>query len=230
MSILFKLSICAAAIVLFSCSRENDYIAPQERKIDTTINSRPSRPIVNSEITIGNQIWMKKNLNVSRYRNGDIIPEVQDPNVWFSLTTGAWCYYNNDPAYGAIYGKLYNWYAVNDPRGLAPQGWRIPSTSNWQTLTAFLGGPGIAGGKMKSTSLWAAPNTGATDIVGFSALPAGRQLYYGVPAANLLGCTFWSATSSESYNANSIKLIHNSEGATYDAEDRAYGFSVRCVR
>ena len=76
-------------------------------------------------VTIGKQTWMKKNLDVSRYRNGDVIPEVADLSTWVNLTTGAWCYYENKSDNGTTYGKLYNWYAVNDPRGLAPAGWHI---------------------------------------------------------------------------------------------------------
>ena len=79
-------------------------------------------------VSICSQTWMFKNLNVDRYRNGDPIPNVTDPAIWAGLTTGAYCYYNNDSAtYAVVYGKLYNWYAVNDPRGLAPEGWHVPS-------------------------------------------------------------------------------------------------------
>jgi uncharacterized protein (TIGR02145 family) len=78
-------------------------------------------------VNIEDQEWTTKNLNVSRYRNGDVIPEVKDPIKWKNLKTGAWCYFNNDPKNGAIYGKLYNWYAVNDSRGLAPEGFHIPT-------------------------------------------------------------------------------------------------------
>ncbi len=88
-------------------------------------------------VTIGSQVWASKNLNVSTYRNGDIIPHVQDQNAWAKLTTGAWCYYDNDPSNEAKYGKLYNWYAVNDPRGLAPVGFHIPTHEEWLTLTDF---------------------------------------------------------------------------------------------
>ena len=87
---------------------------------------------------IGNQIHTTKNLNVTKYRNGDIIPQVTDPTQWTNLTTGAWCYYNNDPANGAIYGKLYNWYAVNDPRGLAPQGWHVPSHTEFLDSSGYI--------------------------------------------------------------------------------------------
>jgi uncharacterized protein (TIGR02145 family) len=83
---------------------------------------------------------MRENLDVVTYRNGDIIPQVTDPSLWSSLTTGAWCYYNNDANNGGIYGKLYNWYAVNDPRGLAPEGWHVPTDEEWETLTNKLGG------------------------------------------------------------------------------------------
>jgi uncharacterized protein (TIGR02145 family) len=89
-------------------------------------------------VLIGNQEWTTKNLNVSKYRNGDNIPEVKDPQKWANLKTGAWCYYNNDPENGKIYGKLYNWYAVNDPRGLAPDGFHIPSKKEWEELRSFL--------------------------------------------------------------------------------------------
>lgn len=89
-------------------------------------------------VQIGNQTWMKKNLNVTKYRNGDLIPQVTDPTQWKNLTTGAWCYYNNDSANGDVYGKLYNWYAVNDTRGLAPVGYHIPSNTDWTNLIDFL--------------------------------------------------------------------------------------------
>jgi uncharacterized protein (TIGR02145 family) len=89
-------------------------------------------------VVIGNQEWTQRNLDVSKYRNGDIIPEVKDYKKWISLKTGAWCYYNNDPVNGSIYGKLYNWYAVNDPRGLAPEGFHIPSVKEWKDLQSYL--------------------------------------------------------------------------------------------
>ncbi len=142
---------------LLSCSNE-------ETKTQTQVALRPTVPILDRTVsdidgniykivTIGNQTWTKSNLNVSRYRNGDPIPQVQDPSQWANLTTGAWCYYNNDPANGLIYGKLYNWYAVNDPRGIAPIDWHVPSDAEWTILTDFLGGINVAGGKMKAKVL-----------------------------------------------------------------------------
>jgi uncharacterized protein (TIGR02145 family) len=126
-------------------------------------------------ISIGTQIWTQSNLNVSRYRNGDIIPQVTNYTQWENLTTGAWCYYANNTANGVVYGKLYNWYAVSDPRGLAPQGWHVPSDAEWRTLTTYLG-EDSAGGKMKSITLWGSFNTGATSSSGFSGFPGGIPL------------------------------------------------------
>ena len=123
---------------------------------------------------------MDKNLDVDRYRNGDPIPKVTDPTAWVALTTGAYCYYNNDSAtYAATYGKLYNWYAVNDPRGLAPAGWHIPSDAEWATIETCLGGASVAGGEMKETGTihWQSPNTGATNSSGFTGLPGGYRNY-----------------------------------------------------
>jgi hypothetical protein len=113
-------------------------------------------------VTIGTQIWSSTNLDLTTYRDGTPIPQVTDPTQWTNLTTGAWCYYNNDPANGAIYGKLYNWYAVvgihdNDPNTpnkiLAPTGWHVPTDTEWTTLTTFLGGESIAGGKIQALQM-----------------------------------------------------------------------------
>ena len=129
-------------------------------------------------VTIGSQVWTSKNLDVATYRNGDVIPQVQDPNAWENLTTGAWCYYDNDASNGTKYGKLYNWYAVNDPRGLAPKGYHIPTDAEWTQLSDYLGGESEAGTKMKSTSGWV-ENGNGTNSSGFSGLPGGYRYYDG---------------------------------------------------
>jgi len=106
-------------------------------------------------VTIGTQVWMKENLNVSSFRNGDPIPEAKTEEEWKKACENkqpAWCYYENKATNGAKYGKLYNWYAVNDSRGLSPQGFHVPSDSEWTTLGEFLGAD--AGKKMKSKSGW----------------------------------------------------------------------------
>ncbi|MFZ9583254.1 MAG: fibrobacter succinogenes major paralogous domain-containing protein, partial [Crocinitomicaceae bacterium] len=106
-------------------------------------------------VTIGTQVWMTKNLNVSTFRNGDPIPEAKTDEEWKKAGENqqpAWCYYDNNPANGAKYGKFYNWYAVNDPRGLAPEGYHVPTDAGWTQLSDYLGGEDVAGKKMKSTS------------------------------------------------------------------------------
>jgi uncharacterized protein (TIGR02145 family) len=127
-------------------------------------------------VTICNQTWTKSNLNVSKYRNGDVIPQVTDPAAWSNLTTGAWCYYDNDPANGAVYGKLYNWYAVNDPRGLAPVGYHVPTETDWTTLSNCLGIDDLEiFNKMiePGTTHWTIPHPEANNSSGFTALPGG---------------------------------------------------------
>ena len=128
-------------------------------------------------VKIGNQKWTTKNLEVTKYRNGDEIPYVEDATEWAKLTTGAWCYYQNKTSNGTIYGKLYNLFAVMDKRGLAPQGFHIPTDAEWTILSDFLGGTDIAGGKLKEKGIvhWKSPNTGATNSSGFTAVPGGYR-------------------------------------------------------
>ena len=180
---------------------------------------------------------MKENLNVSKYKNGDIIPEVTDTTQWDDLTTGAWCYYANDTANGTTYGKLYNWYAVNDPRGLAPAGWHIPTDQEWTSLTTFLGGTSEAGSKMRGLGAqWSTTAAAATNQSGFSALPAGYSyltLTY-TPAGQSfksLGevAYWWSATSSNTNTAYSVN-VSLTNLVTRSAIRNKTAISVRCVK
>lgn len=131
-------------------------------------------------VQICNQVWTTKNLEVTTYANGDPIPEVADPTQWSNLTTGAWCYYNNNPVNGTIYGKLYNWFAINDPRGLAPLGWHIASQAEFNILIACAGGPIVGGDALKETGSthWSLLNNG-TNSTGFTALGAGYRDRFG---------------------------------------------------
>ena len=183
-------------------------------------------------VTIGAQLWTKQNLNVSTYRNGDPIPQVTDPTVWAGLTTGAWCYYNNDPANGAIYGKLYNWYAVNDSRGLAPSGYHIPTDAEWSTLIAYLGGADTAGGKMKEagTIHWETPNTGADNSSGFVGLPGGFRSTDGAFVDIGRGALWWSSTEVDSTQAFTRNLNRNSGYIGKNGFNKIFGFSVRLIK
>jgi uncharacterized protein (TIGR02145 family) len=189
-------------------------------------------PFVNiPSITIGTQVWTTKNLNVVNYHNGELIPEVTDPTEWANLTTGAWCWYNNDSAtYAATYGRLYNWYAVNDPRGFAPQGWHVPSDYEWRTLTDFLGGENVAGGKMKSTTLWNSPNTDATNSSGFSGLPGGFR-DYGVAFYDVGYYGYWWSASAFDTTYAWLRALGYDDSNVYRyPSDKTNGFSVRVVR
>ena len=184
-------------------------------------------------VTIGTQVWTNKNLDVSTYRNGDIIPQITDATTWANLTTGAWCYYNNDSTLDGKYGKLYNWYAVNDPRGLTPSGWHVPSNSEWATLDTYLGGHTVAGAKMKESGTlnWISPNTGATNESGFSGLPGANRypndgLFQNVGVVGY----WWSASESNTTEAWSRGLFNSDSELHGFSSTKGFGLSVRCVR
>lgn len=189
-------------------------------------------------IKIGKQEWMKKNLNVDHYRNGDPIPQVQDPTEWKKLKTGAWCYYANDPANGEKYGKLYNWYAVNDPRGLAPVGWHIPSNDEWEILINHFGGAGTAkfsappkyaGKRMKSASGWEKMDDNGTDEGGFNGLPAGQRQKNG--SFNYIGkfAAFWSSSTFSQPTSILLNSIGFKDEVFLWAYPSEMGISVRCI-
>jgi uncharacterized protein (TIGR02145 family) len=184
-----------------------------------------------STVTICSQQWMDKNLDVSKYRNGDPIPQVTDPAAWAALTTGAWCYNNNDPANEAVYGKLYNWYAVNDPRGLAPEGFHIPTAAEWTTLQTCLGGASVAGGKMKETGTthWTTPNTGATNSSGFTGLPGSNRDFDGTFLHVGDGGFWWSSTEATPTVALYRALFYSYGGIDLNIYQKTSGFSVRCI-
>ncbi|MFT3681265.1 MAG: fibrobacter succinogenes major paralogous domain-containing protein [Ferruginibacter sp.] len=185
-------------------------------------------------ISVCNKTWMVKNLNVSTYRNGDVIPQVTNNQEWVNLKTGAWCWYNNDSAaYAAVYGKLYNWYAVNDPRGLAPAGWHIPDDAEWNALADCLGGADVAGGALKAagTSYWTEPNTGATNTSGFTALPGGRNLAAGVIGFDEIGISghWWTTTDFNSSWGVTWSINNASSAVTRSNKFKFFALSVRCV-
>jgi uncharacterized protein (TIGR02145 family) len=186
-------------------------------------------------VRIGNQEWQTKNLDVERFRNGDLIPQARTNEEWESAgRTGmpVWCYYDNDTENGRIYGKLYNWYAVNDVRGLAPKGWHIATDEDWTTLTDYLGGKNVAGGKMKMTrtAYWNPPNTGATNESGFSAFPGGYRNFDGSFTTINYLAFFWSASEYGYGTAWHRGLNYDVGHVSRDNYDESIGASVRCLR
>ena len=193
-------------------------------------------------VTICNQTWTKTNLNVSKYRNGDIIPQVNDATQWATLTTGAWCYYNNDPTNAPIYGKLYNWFAVNDSRGLAPVGYHIPTDTEWSTMINCLdssangGGTSVnsnfAGGAMKEAGIlhWMAPNIGATNISGFTGLPGGNR-DNGSRFTNIGGWGGWWCSSEHNTSQAWSRILNYGYNFVYRGPgNKVDGISVRCLK
>lgn len=186
-------------------------------------------------VTIGGRVWMAENLNVDEFRNGDPIPHAHTDEEWKRAGKNrqpAWCYYDNDPANGKIYGKLYNWYAVSDRRGLSPEGWYIPSDADWSKLVYHLGGHEEASGKLKEagTTHWLSPNTGATNETGFTALAGGYRNHSGNFSTIGKDGTWWSASEYQPDKACYIRLYYNYNYVSNYIENKELGFSVRCVR
>lgn len=193
---------------------------------------------------ICSQNWTTKNLDVDTYSDGTAIPQVTNPTTWAALTTGAWCYYNNDPANGLIYGKLYNWYAVagiwneasktdvSQRKKLAPTGYHVPTDTEWTTLITCLGGESVAGNKMKETGTthWTPSNVGATNSSGFTALPGGFRGYAG-PFYNISSFgTWWSSTQFD-IGAAWYRYITYANGIiSRYSTNKYYGVSVRCIK
>jgi uncharacterized protein (TIGR02145 family) len=183
-------------------------------------------------VKIGTQWWMAENLKVIHYQNGDIIPRVIDDSLWDNYL-GAYCDYNNDITQTAIYGRLYNWYAVSDNRKISPPDYHVPSAAEWQILVDYLGGQS-SGGKMKETGTlhWWNPNTGATNESGFSALPSGFRHPNGTFFYQGKYAHFWSLTE-DSYplNACDWHLGYDHSDIYSDCmSGKAFGYSIRCVK
>jgi uncharacterized protein (TIGR02145 family) len=208
---------------------------------------------VYNTVLIDTQCWTKQNLKVTKYNDLTAIPfnnmytSGTVSTVWQGLRTGAYAIYANEASSGSNatnYGFLYNWYAAKgiyktgeiastDTLNICPIGWHVPTDTEWTTLTTYLGGENVAGGKMKSvgTSYWLSPNTGATNESGFSALPGGWRNYVGSFYNILNDAFFWSATEYNGTNAWGRDLYDNNDNVYRDnSGNKSVGASVRCLR
>lgn len=213
------------------------------KKYVTVCNSCVMTDIDGNEyeiITIGDQLWMAKNLKVTHYRNGDVIPNVTNDTEWSNLSTGAYCSYGNYDSNVNPYGLLYNWLTVNDNRKLAPAGWHIPTDDEWKQLEVYLGMDDVevdntgyqrtsVGYKLKSTNGWR-DNLNGTNSSGFTALPGGCHRNFGPFTEIGDSAYFWSSTESTATYAWCRKLNYNNETIGYIGANKRNGFSVRCVK
>jgi len=184
-------------------------------------------------VTIGTQVWLAENIKTTHYCNGDSIPNGPTGTSWYNQKTGSQCDYGNKPSNGLIYGKLYNWYAVDDSRKLCPTGWHVATNDEWTSLSNYLGGDSIAGGKLKENGVthWAEPNVGANNLSGFTALPGGGRTgefavlgYLGIYWTSTEGDTVCSCAWRRALHSDDSILISNG------LQGKSWGMSVRCIK
>jgi uncharacterized protein (TIGR02145 family) len=185
-------------------------------------------------VKIGNQIWSVKNLDVEKFRNGDPIPEAKTDEDWERAgdeKTPAWCYYDNESKNGKKYGKLYNWHAVNDLRGIAPEGWHVPTDAEWMLLVDYLGGLKFAGAKMKGSKWWKDNNNSNSNESSLTCLPGGARSEGDFRGSELIGC-WWSSSDSEDYSkeATCFALSYDDKKVFRDGTKKSFGLSILCVK
>jgi len=188
-------------------------------------------------VTIGTQVWMKENLKTTKYNDGTAIPLVTDNTSWATLSTPAYCWYNNNEAsFKNTYGALYNGYVadaeINGGKNVCPAGWHVPTDDEWTTLTTYLGGESVAGGKLKEigTTHWQNPNTGATNESGFTALAGGTRYIVGMFDIVGIYGYWWSSTETSATNAYYRNMLYNYSYVYRDSYNKRYGYSIRCLR
>jgi uncharacterized protein (TIGR02145 family) len=225
---------------LLSCKTDKSTLSTDESPQCTDIDGN-----VYKVIKIGNQWWMAENLKVTHYRNGDEIFFVQNASTWVGLSSGAYGNYNDDINNGDTFGRLYNWFAVDDNRNIAPEGWHIASDDEWKELEIYLGisqsqadstgwRGSNQGGKLKESGIvhWLNPNTAATNSSGFNALPGGFQNGSGSYMDLNKEGRWWTAPESGSSNFWQRRLFFEN-GKIYrfgTAGYRSFGFSVSCIK
>jgi len=217
---IFRISVAILLIFLIHSCKKND---------DKIIKDGDGN--VYTSVTIGTQIWMKENLKTTKYNDGTSIPIVTDNTSWSNLTSPGYCWYENDEAtYKNMYGGLYNWYTINTGK-LCPKSWHIPSNAEWITLTTYLGGESVAGGKLKETGTvhWSSPNAGATNETGFTALPGGSRYGIGLFGSIAIGW-WWSATEDNTTDALCWAMDYSNSLCAESIIYKKCGYSVRCIK
>jgi uncharacterized protein (TIGR02145 family) len=183
---------------------------------------------------------MAENLKTTKYNDGTPIPNTTDNTTWAALTTGAYSDYSNTPSNSTPYGRLYNWYVVdnnaatkvasNGGKNVCPTSWHMPTDAEWTTLTTYLGGESVAGGKLKDTTHWTTPNTGATNETGFTALPGGGRYVDGEYGIIGYEGYWWSSTEGSTTFAWSRGMSYDYTFVDRGPTPERSGFSVRCLK
>lgn len=181
-------------------------------------------------VRIGAQWWFAENLRTQQYRNGDTIPSLPQAQDWRFTRQGAQAVYRSEEAMLAAYGRLYNWYAVTDPRGLCPEGWHVPTAAEWDTLTAALGSDSVVGGMLKDTAYWDPPNTGATNASGFNGRPGGARSERGDSLFEGAYGYYWTSTLDGADKAVFRFLGTYNTDLYRGSSEPQDGFSCRCVK
>lgn len=183
-----------------------------------------------NEVNIGAKTWMRKNLDVDKYRNGDPIIHAATPEEWQQAGAegkGAWCYYDNDPENGKLYGRIYNWFAVGDPRGLAPEGWHVATEDEWQALELrFKANTGTV---LKSRTGWEG-KVPSNNKSGFTAMPGGDRVIDGSFHGKGKVGSWWTSTKNSSFESWDFYLNYRNGYLDKDFNSNENGFYVRCVK
>jgi len=225
------ISVLLLLLLLIQCKKDKE-------NNDNNITPPPSSNITDIDgniyhaVTIDNKVWMLENLKTTKYNDGTSIPNVTDNSEWDNLTTGAYCDYSNSPSNSTVYGRLYNWYAVSDTKKMCPVGWHVATDTEWTSLTSYLGGESIAGGKLKEadTTHWNTPNTGATNESGFKALPGGERRPNGEFLYLRQYGNWWTVTESNASSSWCRYMDFDDANVDRDDYDKQYAFSVRCIK
>jgi uncharacterized protein (TIGR02145 family) len=218
------------AIIYTACNDDNEEDEPTDPNKGTVTDSQGnSYPTVK----IGEQWWMAENLTSTSFSNGEDIPNVIAVGEWASTEAAGYCNFDNDSAKGDVYGRLYNYYAAVDGRNICPEGWHVPNDDEWTELVQFLGGPDVAGGKLKQTGtdLWSSPNGDATNETGFTAIPGGsRTAIEGLYVGLGINGGMWSTTAQSAEKAY-VWNVTSTDGAMNHFDQRKNtGWAVRCVK
>jgi uncharacterized protein (TIGR02145 family) len=223
-------SVLAISIFALTCSDRETSSEPEVKPgSDDVLTVTDIDGNVYPTVKIGSQLWMAENLRVTHYRNGEPITNVTGDRHWQNNFTEAYCSYDDSVGNAASYGLLYNWFAVNDERSIAPVGWHVPSDAEWQTLIDHLGGSAVAGDQLKSSIGWFKNGNGSNRSK-FSARPGGVRFSNGVFDGINSGAYFWSSTGFSSDGAWDRLLSYVGPGISRDGGNRQDGISVRCVK